>query len=267
MRILLEKERPGHGRPDRHRTGGRRLRGSRRPDRHRPGRRADAGQTRARQAARNIGDGYRLTRPSASLRPASSCTGTARRSAARRARAALPAGCGRRCQVGHVDEADDAVRIDQEGRALATPSSSSRMPSAVDSSRLTCRRASGTAGRCRSLWSLRQARCTNSLSVLRGEHLAVAVGELAVQIAEALDLGRADEGEVLRVEEHAAATCPCRCRCRSGRRPYRGFGRDGGLELELRELVANGQACMHSLRMGCWKDVAGTVSRRRGRQG
>src|SRR4029079_5274682 len=40
----------------------------------------------------------RIRRLSASLRPCASCTGTARRSAARRARAALRPGSGRRCR-------------------------------------------------------------------------------------------------------------------------------------------------------------------------
>ena len=73
----------------------------------------------------------RFRRPSGCLRPSASCRGRARRSAARRARAALPADCGRPSR-----SLTDTKRMMPSGSTMkvarsATPSSLSRMPSAV----------------------------------------------------------------------------------------------------------------------------------------
>ena len=112
-----------------------------------------------------------VKRPSEPRRPSSSCTGTARRSATHRVRAALPAvaadaaGC-------HVGELDRAFRVDEE-RCHAWPRLLPRRGCRVPWSAL------GRVGEHRerqvaeSLWVLRHARCTIPVSVLAQENLAV----------------------------------------------------------------------------------------------
>ena len=74
-----------------------------------------------------------------------------------------------------------------------------------------------------------------------GEHLAVAIGELRVQVAEALDLGRADEREILRIEEHQRPLALVRVVVDFGERRIEVLDGHGGLEVELRKLVADGK--------------------------
>src|SRR5690606_29642463 len=72
------------------------------------------------------------------------------------------------------------------------------------------------------------------------EHLAVAVLELLVDVAEALDLGRAHEGEVLRIEEHAKPLALVGVVGHVDEGVVQVIG-DSGLEVEAGELVADGQ--------------------------
>jgi hypothetical protein len=77
-----------------------------------------------------------------------------------------------------------------------------------------------------------------------GQHLAVTVGKLLVQIAETLDLGRADEGEVLRVEENELPLALVRLVGDVDERVFdlvRERAAVDSLEVELGELIANAQ--------------------------
>src|SRR3954470_132980 len=79
------------------------------------------------------------------------------------------------------------------------------------------------------------------------ENLGVAVGELAVQLAESGDLGRAHEGEVLRPEEHDQPLALERTVGELGERLLRIGGNDG-LEVEGGKLIANSK---HETRSIC----------------
>src|SRR6185312_2799461 len=68
----------------------------------------------------------------------------------------------------------------------------------------------------------------------------VAVLELAVQRAEAGDLGRADEGEILRPEEHDLPFARVRGVVEIAEGGF-GVGRNDALQFEFGEFVTNGQ--------------------------
>ncbi len=101
---------------------------------------------------------------------------------------------------GHGDELDDTIRVDDEGRAV------SNAVSVLDTEGTHQVVADVGEHRERDLDELRVG-CTpvevGELVVTgAAENDGVAVIELFVELAERGDLGRADEGEVLRVEEH-----------------------------------------------------------------
>jgi len=92
----------------------------------------------------------------------------------------------------------------------------------------------------RSAWFWRHARWTNSESVDTPVEHRVALIERLVELAEGGDLGRADEGEVLRPEEH---DLPLAGLALVGNllEASLGIGAHHRFEVEGRKLVANGQ--------------------------
>ena len=139
---------------------------------------------------------------------------------------------------GHRDELDLVVRVDDEGRRAARRRPRRGRRSASVSSRLMSA-SIGNGRSCRSSWSLRHARWTNSLSS-SAEDLGVAVGELVVQLAERGDLGRAHEGEVLGPEEHDPPLARVGLVVDLLERLVRSEG-DAGGQFELGELVTDGE--------------------------
>ena len=75
----------------------------------------------------------------------------------------------------------------------------------------------------------------------RGQHLTVAIAELIVHVAETLDLGRTDEGEILWIEEHEQPLALVCVVVDWRKRLLDAVDRNRGLKVELRKLVANGK--------------------------
>ncbi len=104
-------------------------------------------------------------------------------------------------QVVDARPADDALGIDDEGRAERHAVLLVEDAEGLRRARAWCRRASGREGCLRSSWSLRQARWTKCVSVLAPSTCASRSAKSRVAAAELGDLGGADEGEVHRPEE------------------------------------------------------------------
>ena len=123
-----------------------------------------------------------VTPLAASLGLSASCRGRARRSAGRRARAAPLAGCGRRSMSLTETKRMMPCGSTMKVARFATPSSLSRMPSAVLSSRLISASREGDLAQIFAVW--RQARCTYSLSIERPSTSASRSFESPAQLAE-----------------------------------------------------------------------------------
>src|SRR5579883_2116104 len=85
-----------------------------------------------------------------------------------------------------------------------------------------------------------------------GEDLTIALGELRIQVGEALDLGRADEREILRVEEHAQPFAAIGVVADREERLVQALDGHGGLQVELGKLVSNTKHLLLLVSLSFW---------------
>src|SRR3984957_8276017 len=140
----------------------------------------------------------------------------------------------------HVRKTDDAVRIDEERRALRH--ALFRIENAERAGKAL--RGVGQHGErqiAQILMILAPCQMHELAIGARGQDLAIAILELLIQIAEALDLRRANEGEILRIEKHAKPFAFVRVVRDREKGLLDAFGRNSRLEVELRKFIANGK--------------------------